>query len=198
MVLVLSKIPAVLRGLRKSLTAQIRREMFQHEMQRRFPLTHFEWPLTFVVDDYCSLYIGSGCWFGPYSEITVLKRSLASTVPGSLSVEGGTSIGMSANIRAAGGAIRIGQGTKIAQHVSLVASNHMIDKTTAMVLHERWDEARTGITIGDRCWIGAGAIILPGVIIGSGSVIGAGSVVTKPVGERQIWHGNPAKYAKTL
>ena len=41
-------------------------------------------------------------------------------------------------------------------------------------------------------------ILLPGVTIGSDSVIGAGSVVTKLVGERQIWHGNPARLARSL
>ena len=35
------------------------------------------------------------------------------------------------------------------------------------------------VTIGDDCWIGDGAIILPGVSLGSHSIVGAGAVVTK-------------------
>ena len=35
------------------------------------------------------------------------------------------------------------------------------------------------VRIGDRCWIGARATILPGVSIGAGTVVAAGSVVTK-------------------
>ena len=194
----LTRIPAMLRALRRSLALQVRGELFQEELRQRFPRTHFEWPITFRVDDYSSLSIGTGCYFGPYSEIIVLKRSTHSSVPGSLCFGPGASIGMGANIRAAGGAIRIGESTEIAQHVSLVASNHMIDSVSGRLRHDKWDAARTGITIGERCWIGAGAIILPGVSIGSGSVVGAGSVVTKPVGERQVWHGNPAKLARLL
>ena len=35
------------------------------------------------------------------------------------------------------------------------------------------------VRIGENCWIGAGALIMPGVTIGDNSVIGAGNVVTK-------------------
>ena len=194
----LTKIPAVLSALKRSLASQIRRELFRQQLRQRFPQAHFDWPITFVVDDYDSLSIGTGCYLGPYSEVVVLKHSAASSIPGSLRIENGARIGMGANIRAAGGAIRIGQGTQIGQHVNLVASNHMVDHMNANMHPDKWDTARTGITIGERCWIGAGVILLPGVTIGSDSVIGAGSVVTKLVGERQIWHGNPARLARSL
>lgn len=46
--------------------------------------------------------------------------------------------------------------------------------------------------IGNRVWIGSGAIILPGITIGDGSIIGAGSVVTKDVAENTIVAGVPA------
>ena len=49
------------------------------------------------------------------------------------------------------------------------------------------------VTIGDDCWIGGGAIILPGVTIGPKSVIGAGAVVTKDVPEGGVVAGNPAR-----
>ena len=41
--------------------------------------------------------------------------------------------------------------------------------------------------------IGGGAVLLPGLIIGARALIGAGSVVTKPVPDRAIVVGNPAR-----
>jgi acetyltransferase-like isoleucine patch superfamily enzyme len=56
------------------------------------------------------------------------------------------------------------------------------------------DVHRTAISIGDDCWIGANAVILPGCTrIGVGAVIGAGSIVTKNVPDFTIVAGNPAR-----
>ena len=41
--------------------------------------------------------------------------------------------------------------------------------------------------------IGANATIIAGNEIGQYSLIGAGSVVTKPIGNNEVWAGNPAK-----
>jgi acetyltransferase-like isoleucine patch superfamily enzyme len=56
------------------------------------------------------------------------------------------------------------------------------------------------IVIGDQCWIGAGAIILPGVeITGEYVVVAAGAVVTKNVEEsRVVLAGSPARIVKYL
>lgn len=53
------------------------------------------------------------------------------------------------------------------------------------------------VTIGNRVFIGAGAIILPNVHIGDNAIIGAGSVVTRDVPENSIAIGNPAKIVGT-
>ena len=50
------------------------------------------------------------------------------------------------------------------------------------------------ITIGDDCWVGAGAIVMDDV--GCGAVVGAGSVVTKPVEAFTVVAGNPARAIK--
>jgi acetyltransferase-like isoleucine patch superfamily enzyme len=49
------------------------------------------------------------------------------------------------------------------------------------------------VVIGDRVWIGYGAVILPGINIGEGAVVGAGAVVTKDVAPFVIVGGNPAQ-----
>lgn len=51
---------------------------------------------------------------------------------------------------------------------------------------------KSPVKIGNRCWIGANAIILPGVTIGDNVVIGSGSIVTKDIPSNSIAVGNPA------
>ena len=54
------------------------------------------------------------------------------------------------------------------------------------------------VFIGNNCWIGAGAIILPGIKIGDNSVIGAGSVVTKDIPENVVAVGNPCRVLRAI
>ncbi|CAH0497937.1 DapH/DapD/GlmU-related protein [Novosphingobium sp. CECT 9465] len=52
------------------------------------------------------------------------------------------------------------------------------------------------ITIGRRCFIGGGSIIMPGVTIGNEVIVGAGSVVFDDVPDRCAVAGNPARIVK--
>ena len=54
------------------------------------------------------------------------------------------------------------------------------------------------MTIGNRVWIGGGAIIIPGITIGDDSVIGAGSVVTRDVPAGVVVTGNPARILRPV
>lgn len=49
------------------------------------------------------------------------------------------------------------------------------------------------VSVGDNCFIGAGAILLPGTKIGSNVIIGAGAVVKGIVENDSIVVGNPSK-----
>ena len=49
------------------------------------------------------------------------------------------------------------------------------------------------VIIGNRVWIGCGALILPDVKLGDGVVVGAGAVVTKDVEPFTVVAGNPAR-----
>lgn len=49
------------------------------------------------------------------------------------------------------------------------------------------------VKIGDNCFIGAEAIILPNTEIGDNCIVGAGAVVTKDIKAGSVVAGNPAK-----
>src|SRR5438874_12480431 len=57
-----------------------------------------------------------------------------------------------------------------------------------------------GCTVGDRCLIGMGAVILNNVKIGEGSIIAAGTVIPENtvVGPRSLWMGVPGAFKKRL
>lgn len=84
--------------------------------------------------------------------------------------------------------IEIGYNTIIAEDVIIMDSDsHQINDSSAI---------SKPILIGDRVWIGMGAMILKGVTIGDGSVVAARSVVTKNIPPNSIVAGNPAKIIK--
>jgi acetyltransferase-like isoleucine patch superfamily enzyme len=52
--------------------------------------------------------------------------------------------------------------------------------------------------IGEDCWFGGNAIVLPGVTIGRGVTVGAGSVVTKDIPDFCVVAGNPARVIRKI
>ncbi|URN94002.1 MAG: acyltransferase [Candidatus Pristimantibacillus lignocellulolyticus] len=88
--------------------------------------------------------------------------------------------------------IRIGKGSYIAPNVGLITQNHDVHNLDNHI------DAKD-INIGDNCWIGMNAVILPGVVLGDKTIVGAGAVVTKsfPFGNCVIG-GVPAKKIKQL
>jgi len=55
-------------------------------------------------------------------------------------------------------------------------------------------------TIGDRCLIGMGAIVMDGAVVGPDSLVAGGAVVTpgNVVPSGTLWRGNPARQARRL
>jgi acetyltransferase-like isoleucine patch superfamily enzyme len=55
---------------------------------------------------------------------------------------------------------------------------------------------RGKVAIGNRCWIGAKAVILKDVTLGDGCVVAAGAVVTRSVAPGEVVAGVPARPVK--
>jgi len=88
--------------------------------------------------------------------------------------------------------ISIGDYTNIGPNAGILSANHdLIDNS-------KYTPA-TPILIGQFCWIGMNAIILPSVILGDFTIVGAGAVVTKSFKDGyQVIAGNPATIIKKL
>ena len=54
------------------------------------------------------------------------------------------------------------------------------------------------VHIGHDCWIGANVVFCPGVTVGENCVIGAGAVVTRDVPPNSFAAGNPCRVIRTL
>ena len=54
------------------------------------------------------------------------------------------------------------------------------------------------VHIGNSCWFGANVTVCPGVTIGDECVIGAGAVVTKDIPPRSFAAGNPARVIRAI
>jgi len=92
--------------------------------------------------------------------------------------------------------IKLGDEVKVSEGVRFVTHD---GGTWAFRDQEKYkDVVKFGtIIIGNRSFIGTGAIILPGVVIGERCVVGAGSVVTADVPDNTGVAGVPAKPIKT-
>jgi maltose O-acetyltransferase len=83
-------------------------------------------------------------------------------------------------------AVEIGAYTIISSDVQIIAHDAAIKRLTG------YTEVRP-VVIGERCYIGVAAIVLPGAVIGDGAVIGAGAVVRGEIPAGSVAVGVPAK-----
>lgn len=88
--------------------------------------------------------------------------------------------------------ITIGASSAIGMEVLIITSTHEFDAAG------RFSETASGgpVRIGDRCWIGARAMILPGVTVGDDVVVAAGAVVTKDLPSGGLYAGVPARFIR--
>jgi maltose O-acetyltransferase len=90
--------------------------------------------------------------------------------------------------------IEIGERCSMGMRVTLITSTHELGDAS----HRAGALFGKPIRIGNGTWVGACATILPGVTIGEGCVIGAGAVVTSDCESGWVYAGVPAKPIRYL
>jgi acetyltransferase-like isoleucine patch superfamily enzyme len=88
------------------------------------------------------------------------------------------------------GTVTIGDDVLVGSRVSIPSGKYQ--HGSSIIRAEEIEEIQYDrIIIGDRSWIGEGAIIMANV--GSDAIIGGGSVVTRAIPENRVALGNPAR-----
>jgi acetyltransferase-like isoleucine patch superfamily enzyme len=88
--------------------------------------------------------------------------------------------------------IELGDYTLIGPNVGLISADHS-------PLNIKTHKSVSPIRIGNYCWVGMNAVVLPGVQLGDHTIVGAGAVVTKSFPDGYcVIGGNPARLIKRL
>lgn len=88
--------------------------------------------------------------------------------------------------------VHIGDFTNLGPNVGILSANHDPVDNDAFT-------AAPPVHIGNFCWLGMHAVVLPGVRLGDFTIVGAGSVVTKSFEEGYcVIAGNPARLIRQL
>ena len=90
--------------------------------------------------------------------------------------------------------IYVGDNVLFAPNVIVATAGHPLDAD----LRRKAYQYNMPVHIGNNCWIGAGAKIMPGVTIGDNTVIGAGSVVTKDIPSNVLAYGVPCRVVREI
>ncbi len=136
----------------------------------------------------------NGVRIGPRVSIGPYTRIQGSGVPSNMGL--GLEIGADSGIGAfsfigCGGGVRIGANVIMGQYVSFHPETHRFADLAKPIRLQ--GVTRSGIQIGDDCWVGAKVTFLDGARVGVGVVIAAGSVVRGEVPDRVVIAGVPAK-----
>jgi acetyltransferase-like isoleucine patch superfamily enzyme len=93
--------------------------------------------------------------------------------------------------------LTIGNDVSITGHCAIVDVTHpYADLRNPMKIGNRILDEDSFVEIGDGCFLGFGALIMPNVRIGKYCVIGAHSVVTKNMPGYSVVAGNPARIVR--
>src|SRR5438552_10375566 len=121
-------------------------------------------------------------------------------IVGEVEIGENSSVWMNAVIRGDVFAIRIGKNSNVQDCSVLHGMRHKYGVTMGDWVTVGHSVTLHGCTIGDRCLIGMGCVILNNARIGEGCIIAAGTVIPENtvVGSHSLWMGVPGKFRKSL
>lgn len=89
--------------------------------------------------------------------------------------------------------ITIGQNVTISRDVLVLNHDFSITQGLTAMGMKQTGYFLQEVNIGNDCFIGAKAVLLPGAFIGKHSIVGAGAVVKGTIPENSVVIGNPAR-----
>jgi acetyltransferase-like isoleucine patch superfamily enzyme len=104
-------------------------------------------------------------------------------------------VGMGTLLNGYSAKIIIGEKVSIAQNVNIMADS---GPNASEEMQKFFPIIKGPISIGDHCWIGANAIIMPNVKLGEFCVVAANSFVNKNFPSYSVIGGNPAKVLRII
>jgi acetyltransferase-like isoleucine patch superfamily enzyme len=93
--------------------------------------------------------------------------------------------------------VTIGDHTMFANHCFVSDASHRYDNPDIPVTWQGFD-SKGPTRIGSNCWFGIGCVVTTGVTIGDRCVVGANSVVTRDLPPGVIAAGAPAKVIRAI
>jgi lipopolysaccharide O-acetyltransferase len=133
--------------------------------------------------------IASNAWIATYSNYYRHRYSPT------LRIGQGTQIGRYSCITCIN-LIDIGRDCLFSEHVYISDHAHGITPDVEPMAHQAL-HSKGPVIIGNSCFIGYRAVVLPGVTLGNNCVVGANSVVTRSFPAYSMIAGAPAKLIKT-
>ena len=99
--------------------------------------------------------------------------------------------------------VYIGDDCNFGPNVTIVTPVHpMLADERKVMVNENGEEKHVcyakPVTVGNDCWFGANVVVCPGVTIGDRCVIGAGSVVTHDIPSDSFAAGVPCKVIRAI
>lgn len=91
--------------------------------------------------------------------------------------------------------VRIGSFVSFAQNVNLMSGS---GPNASPLLQKLFPITKGEVSIGDHCWIGASAVIMPNVRLGKCCVVAANSFVNKSFEDYSIIGGSPARLIRKM
>ena len=104
-------------------------------------------------------------------------------------------VGMNTIINGFAAKVIIGAHVSIAQNVNIMADS---GPNASAALQQLFPIEKAPISIGNHCWIGASAIIMPGVQLGEFCIVAANSYVNSSFPPYSVIGGSPAKLIRTF